>query len=194
MVRQVDEQVPGPPQSSLPVVAMAGMITSAASIAARYQKCAACSRCEDNITAVRKIRSKQISVPLPATDGRKMPVKCEDPVEGFARNFRLHAEDMAVSGSNSRHEGNIDAKDHKQYKEDRHHHFIGLFDATSNAVHRDKHADYKSSQLPEIISPGREAMHSNLVPRTQYPAGAGGACKGSRHISEDPSHNNQYNR
>ena len=67
--------------------------------------------------------------------------------------------------------GNIDAKDHKQYKEDRHHHFIGLFDAASNAVHQDKHADHKSSQLPEIISPGR-GHASELAPKDSISAGA----------------------
>ena len=103
--------------------------------------------------------------------GRKMPVQVRRSRWKLCQNFRLHAEDIAVSGSSSRLKGNIDAKDHKQYKEDRHHHFIGLFDAASNAVHQDKHADHKSSQLPEIISPGR-GHASELAPKDSISAGA----------------------
>ena len=154
------------------------------------KKCYPCSRCRD-IFAVRKIRSVDQCTVACNRQGEKCLSKCEDPGGRLCQNFRLHAEDIAVSGSSSRLKGNIDAKDHKQYKEDRHHHFIGLFDAASNAVHQDKHADHKSSQLPEIISPGRGHASEFGAKGLNICRCQGRACKGSEHISEDPSHNNR---
>ena len=170
-MRQVDEQKSGTALVSLaPVVAMAGMITSAASIAARVSKVLPLQQMQGYIRCPEDKIRRLVYRCLQQT-GEKCLSKCEDPGGRLCQNFRLHAEDIAVSGSSSRLKGNIDAKDHKQYKEDRHHHFIGLFDAASNAVHQDKHADHKSSQLPEIISQA-EAMPPNLAPKDSISAGA----------------------
>lgn len=61
---------------------------------------------------------------------------------------------------------------------------------TSNTIHQDKHTDHKSSQLPEIVSPGRCHAAEFGTKGLNICRSQGGSCKSSDHISEDPAHDN----
>lgn len=144
---------PGPPWlSCAPAVAMAGMITSAASMAAIVSK-SATRPAAPGISSSSGRYEPYIRVPFPATESEKNACPSANiHVFGSASTFGSMRKMYLYPSMAPGWHAALYGQDDEQYEERRHQDLVGLLNTVAHAEHKDGDSDGKCNDLPCIVA------------------------------------------